>query len=158
EVGEEARVEEVDLGLEGRLEAVLPPAERRQDREVLRLQLVAARAEEIGGLSLVDEERGLVLANRELRAHLDLLVVDRKLVDERIVRVIEPLDDLDELRAHLVAELGLDVVEQAHEEPPSTVAAGSGSRILQPSKYTNGEPRGFAARNQRLSRPPRKRA
>ena len=97
QVGEEARVEEVDVRLEGGLEAVLPAAKIRQDREVLGRQLVAARREEVRRLPLVDEERRLVLANRQLRVHLDLLVVDGEPVDHRVVRVVEPRDDLDEL-------------------------------------------------------------
>ncbi len=115
QVGVVPGVEEVDLRLERGLEAVLPPAQGRQDRDVLRGELVPPRQEEVGRLPLVDEEGRLVLAHRQLRAHLDLLVVDGEPVDERVGRLVQPLDDLDELRADLL----LDVVEQAHSSPPN---------------------------------------
>ncbi len=112
QIGEEAGVEEVDLGLERALEAVLPAAQGGQDRHVLGLDLVAPGGEEVGRLALVDEQGDLVLAHDELGAHLDLLVVDREPPDQRIGRVVEPLDDLDELRPELL----LDVVHQTHRD------------------------------------------
>ncbi len=130
EVGEQPGVEEVDLGLERALETVLPAAQGGQDRHVLGLDLVAPGREEVGRLALVDEERDLVLAHDELGAHLDLLVVDRKAPDQRVGRIVEPLDDLDELRPELL----LDVVHQTHgrsscRRREAQRSAGSSSRL-----------------------------
>ena len=73
--GEEARVDVVDVGLERRLEAVLPALEPGQDRDVVGGQRVLAGTEGVAELAEVDELRRLRLAHDELRAVLDLLVV-----------------------------------------------------------------------------------
>ena len=105
--GEEARDDVVDVGLERRLESVLPALEPRQHRDVVGGQRVLARAEQVAELAEVDELHDLRLAHDELRAPLDLLVIVRKPVRQRVARVVGPLDDLDELAA--------DEIGQAHE-------------------------------------------
>ncbi len=104
--GEQARRQEVHVRLEGRLEPVLPPLQPRQHRNVGGRQRVPARREPIAELAEIDELHGLRLADDELRASLDLLVVVGEPVRQRVARIIRPLDDLDELAA--------DEVGQAH--------------------------------------------
>ena len=104
--GEQPRVDEVDVGLERRLEAVLPALEAGQDRDVVGGQRVLAGAERVAELAQVDELRRLRFADDELRAVLDLLVVVGETPADGVARVVGPLDDVD--------ELCLDVVHQAH--------------------------------------------
>jgi hypothetical protein len=66
--GEQPRVDVVDVGLERRLEAVLPRLQPRQDRDVVGGERVLARAERVAELAEVDELRHLRLAHDELRA------------------------------------------------------------------------------------------
>ena len=58
----------------------------------------------------VDELRLLRLADDQLRAVLDRLVVVRKPERERVARVVGPLDDLD--------QLALEEVHDAHRHQP----------------------------------------
>jgi hypothetical protein len=67
---------------------------------------VLAGAERIAELSEIHELDLLRLADDELRAVLDRLVVVRKPVRERVPRVVGPLDDLD--------QLALDEIHDAH--------------------------------------------
>jgi hypothetical protein len=112
-VGLGARREEVDVALEGRLEARVPVLEVREQRQRLGLERVQAGAELVGDLALVDEQRQLRLADGEARAVLDLHVAHRIPVGEHAVAVLRPLDDIDELLAQKVAE--------RHGSPPSCI-------------------------------------
>ena len=58
----------------------------------------------------VDELHGLRLADDELRAALDFLVLVGKSERQRVARVVGPLDDVDELAA--------DEIGQAHGRIP----------------------------------------
>ena len=109
--GEQARVDEVDVDLEGRLEAVLPRLQLRQDGDVLGDQRVLARAERVAELAQVDELRHLRFANDQLRAVLDRLVIVREPERDRVARVVGPLDDLE--------QLSLDEVENPHRSVAS---------------------------------------
>ena len=100
------KVDVVDLDLERALEPVLPAAQRRQQRHVLRRQRVRPRAEHVGCFSLVDQDAGLTLAADQLGAVLDLVVLVREPPDQRVVGVVEPLDDVD--------QLALDETHDAH--------------------------------------------
>jgi hypothetical protein len=104
QIGDLARADEVDLGLERALEAVQPAGERRQDRQVARLEPVLTRSEHVGDLALVHEHGHLARPHDQLRAILDLVVVAREAPDERSPSVVDPLDDVDELRAQLFHE------------------------------------------------------
>ena len=106
DVGDGPGVDEVDLGPERAVEAVLPALQRREDREVLRLQFVVAGLELIGEGAAVDEHRFLALTNDELGTVLDLVLVPREPPRQRRPRVIDPLDDVDEFT--------LDFVEETH--------------------------------------------
>jgi hypothetical protein len=110
EVGELARRDEVDLRLERAVEAVLPAAQRREDGDVLCLERVGPGPEDVGELAFVHEGRHLALAHDELRAVLDLVLVALEAIGERLVGVVEPLDDVDELL--------LQLVPQGHGHPP----------------------------------------
>ncbi|OPZ11062.1 MAG: hypothetical protein BWZ07_02267 [Alphaproteobacteria bacterium ADurb.BinA280] len=103
---EQARVEVVDITLEGRIEPVFPARNRRQNRNVLGLQGVLARPEQIGVLASSHKLRQLRLAHNQLRAVLDLLVVIRPAVRKRVPRIVGPLDDLD--------QLAFDEIQNAH--------------------------------------------
>ena len=104
--GEEPRGDEVDVRLEGRVEAEGPRLELREDRNVVRRQRVLARLEGVAELSEVDELRDLRLADDELSAVLDGLVLVGELPRERVPRVVGPFDDLE--------QLALDEVHDAH--------------------------------------------
>src|SRR5690606_3062874 len=104
EVGELARRDEVHLRLERRAESVLPALDRRQDRQVLRLERVRARAEHVGEAALADEHRRLALAHDELRLVLDLVPLTREAPDDRVPALVEELDDVDQLAAQLLHE------------------------------------------------------
>ena len=99
QVGDLARADEVDLGLERAVEAVHPTAERREHRQVARLEPVLARAEHVGDPSLVHEHGHLARAHDQLRAVLDLVVVAREAPDEGAPAVVDPFDDVDQLGA-----------------------------------------------------------
>ena len=57
--GEQARVDEIHVGLERRFEAVLPAFQRCEDREVVRREGVFARAKRVAELAQIDELSGL---------------------------------------------------------------------------------------------------
>ena len=82
------------------------PLSVRQDRDVVGRQRVLAGPEQVAELAEVDELHHLRLADDELRAALDFLVIVGKPVRQRVARVIGPLDDLD--------QLALDEVHQSH--------------------------------------------
>ena len=106
---EQARVDVVDVALEGRLETVLPAQDGGQHGHVLGAQRVLAGAEQVGVLAGGHELHLLRFAHDQLGAVLDFLVVVRPAVGERVARVIGPFDDLD--------QLVLDDVEQVHATP-----------------------------------------
>jgi hypothetical protein len=80
---------------------VLPALQRRQDRQALGDQLVVARPELVRQLAAVDEHRLLALADDQLGAVLDLVLVAREPPGERRAAVVEPLDDVDEFALEL---------------------------------------------------------
>ena len=57
--GEKPRIDEVNVRLERRFEAVLPTFERGKDRDVIRDERVFARPERVAELAEVNELRGL---------------------------------------------------------------------------------------------------
>ncbi len=110
-VGEAGGVDEVDLGLERRLEAVVPVLEPGQHRHVVGLEHPQARAEHVGDLPLMDEDRRLPLAHGQLGAVLDRVPAGLEPPDHGVAAVVRPGDDLDELAG--------EKVEQGHETLPS---------------------------------------
>ena len=50
------------------------------------------------------EDRALAGSHDELRAVLDLIVVAREAPDQRVTAVVDPFDDVDQLRAELFHE------------------------------------------------------
>ncbi len=115
QVGEAAGVDEVDLRLERRLEAVVPVLERRQDRHVVGLELVEPGTEDVGELALVDEDRGLALAHGELGAVLDRVALALEAPDDGVAGVVGPVDDVDELAAQ--------EIQDRHRLPPCQLVA-----------------------------------
>jgi hypothetical protein len=65
---------------------------------------VLTRPEHVGDPALVHEYRDLAGPHDQLGAVLDLVVVAREAPDERPSAVVDPLDDVDELRAQLFHE------------------------------------------------------
>ncbi|MNM71060.1 hypothetical protein D3C81_827130 [compost metagenome] len=108
--GEQARVEVIDVALERRFEAVLPAQDGRQHRDVLGAEAVLAGAEQIGVLAGGHELHHLRFTHDQLRAVLDLAVVVRPAVGQRVTRVIGPFDDLDQFL--------LDEAQNAHGGSP----------------------------------------
>src|SRR5439155_6896532 len=104
ELGHLARGDEVDLGLEGAVESEPPPAERGQEREVFRRELMGAGLKHVCNASAIDEDGGLTRPHHEARSVLDLVLVARKAPDERVPVVVDPFDDVDQLAAELVHE------------------------------------------------------
>ena len=104
QVGEAAGVDEVDLGLERALEAVVPVLQRGQDRQVVGLELVEPGAEDVGELALVDEDRRLPLADGELGAVLDRVALALEAPDDGVAGVVGPVDDVDELAAQEIED------------------------------------------------------
>jgi hypothetical protein len=81
---------------------VLPPEQRREDRQVLRLQFVIAGGEDVGESAAVDEDGGLRFAHDQPRAVLDLVVVTLEAMHHRVARRIEPFDDVDRFALELI--------------------------------------------------------
>jgi hypothetical protein len=79
-------------------------AQVREQRKRPRLERVQPGEKHVGHLSLVHEHRELRLAHRELRPVLDLHVLHRIPVREHAVRVLRPVDDVDELLAEEAAK------------------------------------------------------
>src|SRR5207248_10437970 len=92
--------------LERTLEAVFPALEISEDRYVVGRERILARTERIAELAEIDELRNLRLADDQLRAVLDFLVVIGEAEGKRIARIIGPLDDVD--------ELFLDEIQNSH--------------------------------------------
>ena len=80
--------------------------ECRKDRHVLGFQGVHAGLEHVCKLTFVHKDGHLRLANGELGAVLDLVVVALEPVHHRVRGVVSPLDNVD--------ELALDLVPNAH--------------------------------------------
>src|SRR5687767_7854233 len=104
--GEETRDDEVDVGLEGRLEPVGPRFDPRQDGDVVGDQPVLPWSERVPELTEVHELHDLRFADDQLGAPLDGLVLVRETPGERVARVVSPLDDLE--------QLALDEIHQTH--------------------------------------------
>ena len=76
------------------------PRNGGEDRHVLGVERVHARHLHVGELTFLDEPGRLPLADDELRAVLDLVLVAREAVRQDFVLArLGPLDDVDELAA-----------------------------------------------------------
>src|SRR5260370_1187162 len=78
-------------------EHLRPVAEVGEERQVVGADGVLARAEEVGHVALVDEERHLRLADDELAALLDLEVRRGEAPGQHVVAGFGPLENVDEL-------------------------------------------------------------
>ena len=120
---EQARDDEIDVGLEGGFEAVLPSLEARQHRDVVGRKRVLAGLEQVAVFAQVDELDVLRLAHDQLCVPLDFLVVVRPPVGQGVAGVVGPFDDFDELAA--------DEIGQGHEHlARNTRVSRSRPRIL----------------------------
>ena len=63
---------------------------------------MGTRLKNIGEFSLGNKDRDLTRTNDELRPVLDFVLVPRESPDERVPRIIEPLDDIDKLATNFV--------------------------------------------------------
>src|SRR6185436_14222311 len=100
-------------------------------------QGVLARVERVTELSKVDELRLLRLADDELRAVLDSLVVVGKAVGERVAGIVGPLDNLDQLALEEV-----DDAHAAYSNPPWPTSPLSRNIPVPPAaRRLNGIPR-----------------
>ena len=72
-----------------------PTHQRRNERKVLRFKPVVTRTEHVCDLSLMYEYRGLPGAHDELCAVLDLVSVARKSPYESVLRIIDPLNNIN---------------------------------------------------------------
>ena len=104
-------VEEIHIGLEGRFEQLVPVLQVGQQRQGLGVERVRAAGDEhIRHLALIDKQRQLAVAHRQLRAVLDLEILHRITAGEDAVLRVGPVDDVDKLL--------LDEIEQAHGGSP----------------------------------------
>ena len=85
-----SKIDKVDLGMERALGVGRELVDLLQQRKLLRLQRVAARAKEVERLSIAEENGLLTLMDDQLRAEVEVL--DRVLPDERFI-VTFVLDD-----------------------------------------------------------------
>jgi hypothetical protein len=92
-----ARGKKVDVGLEGRLEQLVPVLQVGQYRQGLRGQLVHAGAEDVGHRAFIDEHRHLRFAHRQAGAVLDFHFGHGKAPGHGVAVILGPLDDVDEL-------------------------------------------------------------
>src|SRR4051812_41133034 len=76
---------------------MFPRAELRQNRSIAAVDGVQARRKYVRNLSLKDEHGGLRFAHGQPRSIFDFLIVNRKAIEHRVTRVVEPLDDFYEL-------------------------------------------------------------
>ena len=98
-VDEHLPVDEEDLRPERALESPREREDLREDREVLRDERVAAGPEDVEPLAVLEEDRGLVVADDELRADLDLGgTLGGNAVNDLFARKIEPFQQFHELR------------------------------------------------------------
>ncbi len=93
----QARREEVDLGLEGRFEGLVPVHQVGEQRQIARVERVQAGAKDVGDLAFVDEGGHLRLAHGELAAVFYLQVAHGIAVGKNAVLRLIPLDDTDKL-------------------------------------------------------------
>ena len=110
-------VDEVHLGVEGALGVCGELVETFKQRELLRLQRVAPRAEEVERLSVAEEDGLLTLVDYQLRAEVEVL--DRVLPDECFVVALE----LDYAGEPVLLDL---LGEQAFLHVVDVVADGAG--------------------------------
>ena len=97
EVGEDLQVDEVHLRPQGAFHAPGERGDLREDGDVGRLQGVSAGAENPHGLALIEEDRRLALAHRELGAPLDLpRTLLGQTVNDLLARLVEPFQVFQE--------------------------------------------------------------
>ena len=128
-----ARIEEIHVRFEGRLEEFVPVAQVGQHRQRLRVQGVAAGKEYVGHHAFVNKNRGLAFAHGQARTVLDFLVGNRETPHQRVFIRVFPLDDINKLLADKVQHVdflfeccqcgGLTIdqaggVEYAHRDCP----------------------------------------
>ena len=104
EVGQLPGADEIHLGTERAVEPIFPACEGRQQGQILALELVAAGLEDVGDLAAIDKDRLLSGADNQLGAVLDLVLVAGKPPDQRVLRIVDPLDDVDEFIPQLVEQ------------------------------------------------------
>jgi len=78
---------------------VFPRAEFREDRRVTAVNAETSRAEHVGDLSFMNKNCCLRFAHDQLCPVLDLLIANWKAIKHRVARIVEPLNDLNELCA-----------------------------------------------------------
>src|ERR1700686_1130935 len=78
---------------------MFPRAEFREDRRVAAVNTETSRAEHVGNLSFMNKDCGLRFAHDQLGSVLDFLIANRKAIKHRVARIVEPLNDFNELGA-----------------------------------------------------------
>ena len=103
-VGDGARGDEKDIRLERALKSVFPALQGGKDGQVLGLQRVGAGREDVGELALVEKRGNLRFADDQLGAVFDLVFVAGEMPDERVGRIVRPLDDVDQFIAKFIEQ------------------------------------------------------
>jgi len=94
--GKQARGDEIDVGLERRLEAVFPALQPSQDRNVPGHERMRPGPVRVGELTQIDELRSLRFADDELGAAFDGPILIGIPVGQDVARVVFPLDDFEQ--------------------------------------------------------------
>jgi hypothetical protein len=103
-VGLNARGEKIDVGLERRLERLVPVFQIRQDWQRLRGQRIQAGCECIRGFAFVNKKSELRIADRQLPAILNFAVLHGVSIGQNPVFRFHPVDYIDELLGDKIAE------------------------------------------------------
>jgi len=101
--------DEVDLRLERAVEPILPTGQRTEDRQVVSVERVMTRFEHISQFAPVHEHGHLTWSYDQLSTVLDLIVEPRKSPYERVTRIVDPLDYVNQFSAEFIEQshLGL---------------------------------------------------
>ncbi len=108
-VGLDSRGEEIDIGLERRLERFIPVLQISQDGQGLRIQRVESGREDVRNFSFIHKKRGLRIADCQFAAVLDFAILHGVAVGQDAFFRLNPFDDIDPLFG--------DEVAKAHERP-----------------------------------------
>ena len=104
QVSDLRRPDEVDFGFERTVEAMLPACERAEQWHVVGAQLVMTRFEDVCHFATMNEDRQLSRSDDQIRAVFDLIVISRKTPDERVLRVIDPFNNVNKFATKLIEQ------------------------------------------------------
>src|SRR6476620_231201 len=90
-------VDKINFRFHRRIKPEFPRAQLRKYRRVAAVDRIAAGCENVTDLAFKDKDGRLRLANDQLRSVLYLLARNRKTINKRVLRFVQPFDHLDKL-------------------------------------------------------------